>query len=99
MKHYKDPENNLFGLDDDVIPPSNYTEISIGEARQISDSNIPLQQTPDEYVKAMRMNAYVLESDPIFFMSRRGEATEAEWLAKVQEIQERYPYPYPPLEN
>lgn len=95
MKHYKDPEDNLFGLDDDVIPPSDYTEITIEEAREIAASRIP-PLTPEEIV-LMRQGAYSQESDPIFFKSQRGEATEAEWLAKVEEIKERYPYP--PLEN
>lgn len=48
--------------------------------------------TRDEQ-EAARRAAYVLEADPIYFMSQRGEATEAEWLAKIAEIKDRYPYP------
>jgi hypothetical protein len=48
--------------------------------------------TRDEQ-EAARRAAYVLEADPIYFMSQRGEATEAEWLAKIAEIKGRYPYP------
>lgn len=48
--------------------------------------------TRDEQ-EAARRAAYVLEADPIYFMSQRGEATEAEWLAKIAEIKARYPYP------
>ena len=40
---------------------------------------------------AMRHAAYVAESDPIFFMSQRGEATQQEWLDKVAEIKARWP--------
>lgn len=40
-----------------------------------------------------RQAAYAAESDPIFFMSQRGEATVEEWTAKVAEIKARYPYP------
>ena len=40
-----------------------------------------------------RAEAYRTESDPIFFMAQRGEATMDEWLAKVEEIKARYPYP------
>lgn len=48
--------------------------------------------TRDEQENARRA-AYVLEADPIFFMSQRGEATIEEWNAKVAEIKARYPYP------
>ena len=44
-------------------------------------------------VQALRQAAYTAESDPIFFMAQRGEATVAEWEAKVAEIKARYPYP------
>jgi hypothetical protein len=91
MKYYKDPENNLFGLDDNIVPPSNYTEITIEQAREISASKIP--PPSPEFIRMERAYAYSQESDPLFFKSRRGEATEAEWLAKVEEIKERYPYP------
>jgi hypothetical protein len=43
--------------------------------------------------EAIRQAAYASESDPLFFMSQRGEATVEEWQAKVAEIKARYPYP------
>lgn len=43
--------------------------------------------------KAARAEAYRLEADPLFFKAPRGEATEAEWLAKIAEIKARFPYP------
>lgn len=43
--------------------------------------------------EAARRAAYTAEADPLFFMSQRGEATTAEWEAKVAEIKARYPYP------
>lgn len=43
--------------------------------------------------EALRQAAYAAESDPLFFMSQRGEATVEEWEAKVAEIKARYPYP------
>lgn len=43
--------------------------------------------------EALRQAAYASESDPIFFMAQRGEATMEEWTAKVAEIKARYPYP------
>lgn len=42
--------------------------------------------------KQSREQAYRVESDPIYFLWQRGEATEQEWLNKITEIKERYPY-------
>ena len=41
---------------------------------------------------AKRKAAYTDEADPLYFMAQRGEATMAEWEAKVAEIKARYPY-------
>ena len=38
-----------------------------------------------------RRQAYIAESDPVFFMAQRGEATMEEWQAKVDEIKQRFP--------
>jgi len=46
-----------------------------------------------EKIEQTRRDAYAQEADPVFFMSQRGEATEADWLAKIVEIKVRYPYP------
>ena len=50
-------------------------------------------------VEQMRQAAYQLESDPIFFKYQRNEdgVTKADWLAKIEEIRERYPLPEPPV--
>ena len=42
--------------------------------------------------KKKRFAAYTIESDPIFFKSQRGEATNEQWLNKIAEIDARYPY-------
>lgn len=52
----------------------------------------PVVPTKEEQ-EAARAEAYRTESDPIFFMAQRGEATMEEWTAKVAEIKARYPYP------
>lgn len=44
-----------------------------------------------EQAQRQRAAAYVAESDPLFFKAQRGEATMAEWQAKVAEIKTRYP--------
>lgn len=53
---------------------------------------IPEPLTKEEQ-QARRAEAYMLEADPLFFKSQRGEATTQEWQAKVQEIKDRFPYP------
>lgn len=48
-----------------------------------------------EYLKqeTLRHISYKEEADPLFFKYQRGTATKEEWLAKVEEIKSRYPYP------
>jgi hypothetical protein len=41
----------------------------------------------------LRQIAYQKEADPIFFKYQRGTKTKEEWLAKIEEIKARYPYP------
>jgi hypothetical protein len=42
--------------------------------------------------KALREQAYREESDPLYFKAQRSEGTTEEWLNKVEEIKNRYPY-------
>jgi hypothetical protein len=51
------------------------------------------QQQADRAAKieAQRAEAYRTESDPLFFKSQRGEATQQQWLDKVAEIKARFP--------
>lgn len=55
----------------------------------------PADPPPTQDIAALRRAAYAAEADPLFFMSQRGEATQAEWLAKIAEIRARYPMPEP----
>jgi hypothetical protein len=41
--------------------------------------------------EANRKSAYEQEADPLFFKWQAGEATEAEWKAKRDEIKARFP--------
>ena len=67
-----------------TIRPYTAGEIAAHEARGIRSRG---QQ------ETARAAAYRAEADPLYFKSQRGEATEAEWLAKVAEIKARFPYP------
>ena len=40
----------------------------------------------------LRQIAYIEQSDPIFMQWQRGTATKDEWIAKVDEIKQMYPY-------
>ena len=42
--------------------------------------------------KKKRFAAYTIESDPVFFKSQRGEATNQEWLDAIAVINARFPY-------
>ena len=56
-------------------------------------------QPPAPYVptreeqQALRAAAYTSEADPIAMQMLRDGATTEEWLAKIDEIKARYPYP------
>lgn len=43
-------------------------------------------------IVAQRAEAYRNEADPLFFQAQRGDATQQQWLDKVAEIKQRYPY-------
>jgi hypothetical protein len=51
----------------------------------------PADPPPAPDYSALRRAAYAAESDPIFFMAQRGEATMQQWLDKIAEIKARWP--------
>lgn len=53
---------------------------------------VPVVPTKEEQ-EALRHATYTAEADPLFFKWQAGEGTEAEWIAKREEIRNRYPYP------
>jgi hypothetical protein len=50
-----------------------------------------LDELKAEQVEQSRKIAYQFEADPLFFKWQAGEATEAEWKAKRDEIKARFP--------
>ena len=46
-----------------------------------------------QQVENNRRNAYRNEADPLFLKWQRGDATEQDWLDKIEEIKERFPKP------
>lgn len=89
-------EGSQFSLPNgDVVSPA-YAGWASGEYALVEAPPVPPPPpTPPtrESQELARKAAYAYEADPLFFMSQRGEATEAEWLAKIAEIKARYPYP------
>lgn len=55
------------------------------------DQPAPLPTKEEQ--QARRAIAYTAESDPIAMQMLRGDATKEDWLAKIEEIKARYPYP------
>jgi len=66
-----------------------FTELTAEEIAERSLLDTPTRQNQEQ----SRAAAYRTEADPLFFKAQRGEATIAEWEAKVAEIRARYPYP------
>ena len=94
---------NIIVVDPDNIPVwcadwPDATELCNIGGSYVDGSFIPSPQPQPEpptleQQQAARALAYKNESDPIFFRWQRGEATEQEWLDKIEEIKLRYPYP------
>ena len=45
------------------------------------------------FYEKLRREAYRNEADPLYLKWQRGEATEQEWLDKIEEIKARFPKP------
>jgi hypothetical protein len=76
----------------DVVSPA-YAGWESGDFALVEAPPAPPVPPTREEQELNRRLAYTAEADPLFFMSQRGEATVAEWEAKVAEIKARYPYP------
>ena len=68
---------------DGAEPPEGAVEV---------ESPQPVAPTKEQQ-EFLRKIAYTAEAASLFFKWQAGEATEAEWLVKRQEIRDRYPYP------
>ena len=61
------------------------------ELQAAYDAAVPAAQRKE--AENNRASAYRSEADPLFFKAQRGESTNDEWLAKIEEIKARFPYP------
>jgi len=64
------------------------TPISAEEAQELTK---PTVEQLSAKIEAQRRTASEHEADPLFFKWQAGEATEAEWKAKRDEIKARFP--------
>ena len=68
-------------------------QVELDQATVDAAAVIVAQEQALAAAQRSRATAYTTEADPLFFKAQRGEATLAEWSAKVEEIRSRYPYP------
>jgi len=62
------------------------------DAGNTADPYVPEPVTVEQ-VEAQRRQAFVTESDPLFFRWQAGSGVEQEWLEAREAIQSRLPYP------
>lgn len=76
-----------------IFEPVQMTAEEIAEREAMA-----IEAARQEYEQAveLRRQAYSRIADPIFMQYQRGEATEKEWLAAVQDVKDANPYPAQP---
>jgi hypothetical protein len=65
---------------------------AIADGQPVLDPPAPPPPTREQQ-EAARQAAYSAEADPIAMQMLRDETIKEEWLAKIDEIKARYPYP------
>jgi len=81
-------------LDDLVVTNQETGEpFDFDQALATDAAAIVAQEQALASAKRNRASAYTAEADPMFFKYQAGEVTKEEWLAKREEIRQRYPYP------
>jgi len=92
----------------DLVPNANIsyqgTEVDYDDVNWLDERPQPTREECEErwvtleveltnnQIKRSRQAAFEVEADPLYFGWKRGENTEQEWLDKVTEIRERFPY-------
>jgi hypothetical protein len=77
--------------DNSLYPTVIYGEVTLSE---VPDDYM----TPDQIINynnqqsELRLKAYPIDSDPIFFQWQRGLKTQQEWLDAVDKVKIQYPY-------
>jgi len=86
-------EDGTWRADDESTHENEAWEwVQVWDVSDATEEEIAQRKTNlNTQAEANRAEAYRNESDPLFFKWQRGEATEQEWLDKVEEIKLRYP--------
>ena len=83
---------NVVSVDDGAGAfDANGNQVTVDETLIAAEIKRLMPIKREEQAEANRQFAYATESDPMFFKWQAGEATEAEWKAKRDEIRARYP--------
>jgi hypothetical protein len=93
MKYYIKPSGVYIELLDSTPVSDTLIEIPIQRPDDTHDWNGTewvKSSRENQINKTLRADAYKQESDSIFFKWQRGEATQQEWLDKVNEIKQRW---------
>ena len=91
-------KDDLAGVDSSLLSDlqKDYLSISDDLIIEVSDEEhlaFQTKKTATERCLLLRKQAYINESDGLFFDYQRGEIEKSAWLSKVAEIKSRYPKP------
>ena len=68
-------------------------QVQLDQSKVDAAAIIVAQEQAFTTAQQSRAAAFSSEADPLFFKYQAGEVTKEEWIAKRQEIRERFPYP------
>lgn len=96
MKHYKDSNNNLFGIEDGQPVPEGLVEISKVEADRIGKQNYEKVRAEEianmDYVR-QRLTAYPEVGEFIDAWVKNDQAALEEYRQKCLAVKEQFPKP------
>jgi hypothetical protein len=67
--------------------------VTLDQAKVDAAAVIVAHEQALESARQARAAAYASEADPLFFKYQAGEVSKEEWIAKREEIRQRFPYP------
>jgi hypothetical protein len=92
MRYFLSKDKSYYAVDagQEFLIQADWVEVSEFDVVTANPQPSEMPLTPEQ-IATLRRQAYQLEADPLFFKAQRGEATEQEWLDKIEEIRARYP--------
>jgi hypothetical protein len=77
-------------LPDDLVIDGVISDVPDDYVNPVTQATLTAQFNAQQ--KKNRFAAYTVESDPIYFKSQRGEATNQEWLDAIASVDAKFPY-------